>query len=168
MRLFFSAGAGYSHVVPLLPLAEAAPVRLGELLARLPVLAAMSPDEKRAYVVTVMAETGPGPRVDEMPDAIMVGGWRALDPIVRRFGLDPFPDHGTVPYLNIWSEALRPRGVTWDHPRPAAGAPGGGPARRRKLPGRLRRTTARQTVYVTAGTSHNTRPGVLEAMISRR
>ncbi|WP_233223126.1 glycosyltransferase [Amycolatopsis sp. BJA-103] len=242
-RLFFSAGSGYSHIAPLLPLASAARDRGHDVVfatgpnavehtraSGLPTigvggpvdeaaarrawgkyapseLAVMSPDEKLAYVVTVMAETGAGPRVDEMlaavrehrpdlviagaaefaapaaaaiaglpyvvhgigppkPAGIMAGGWRALDPIVRRFGLDRFPDHDTVPYLDIWPEALRPGGVAWDHPvrlpvRPEGVLPAAG-----NRPAVLDGLPHARTVYVTAGTSHNTRPGVLETMIS--
>ncbi|MEV7548679.1 glycosyltransferase [Amycolatopsis sp. NPDC089917] len=243
MRLFFSAGAGYSHIAPLLPLAVAARDRGHDVVfatgsgavkqvraSGLPSigvdgqgdeaaarqawgryspdeLSLMSPDEKLAYVVTVMAETGAGPRVDGMlasirahrpdlvvagaaefaapaaaaiagvpyvvhgigppkPAAIMAGGWRALDPIVRSFGLDRFPGHETVPYLDIWPEVLRPRGITWDHPvrlpiRPEGILPS--PGNRPPVFDGLRHG---KTVYVTAGTSHNTRPGVLETMIS--
>ncbi|MFC3455208.1 glycosyltransferase [Amycolatopsis speibonae] len=243
MRLFFSAGAGYSHIAPLLPLAVAARDRghdvvfatgsnalehsrahglptigvdgpVDEAAARQAwgryspaELAVMSADEKLAYVVTVMAETGAAPRVDGMlasfrehrpdlviagaaefaapaaaaitglpyvvhgigppkPASIMAGGWQALDPIVRRFGLDRFPDHDTVPYLDIWPEALRPRGITWDHPvylpaRPEGVLPSAG-----ERPAAFEGLPHGKTVYVTAGTSHNTRPGVLETMIS--
>ncbi|MFJ8917414.1 glycosyltransferase [Amycolatopsis sp. NPDC102389] len=243
MRLFFSAGAGYSHIAPLLPLALAAQERghdvvfaTGESAVEhsrvhgLPTigvdgqgdeaaarrawsryspaeLAEMSPDEKLTYVVTVMAETGAGSRVGEMltsirerrpdlviagaaefaapaaaaiaglpyvvhgigppkPAAIMAGGWRALDPIVNRFGLDRFPAHDTVPYLDIWPEPLLPPGITWDHPirppvRPEGVLPAGG-----SRPDVLDGLPYDKTVYVTAGTSHNTRPGVLETMIS--
>ncbi|OLZ53030.1 glycosyltransferase [Amycolatopsis keratiniphila] len=243
MRLFFSAGAGYSHIAPLLPLAVAARERghdvvfatgenavehsrahgvptIGvdgqgdEAAARRAwsryspaELAGMSPDEKLAYVVSVMAETGAGTRVDGMlacvrerrpdlviagaaefaapaaaaiaglpyvvhgigapkPASIMAGGWRALDPIVGRFGLDRFPAHDTVPYLDIWPEPLRPPGITWDHPirqplRPQGVLPADG-----RRPEVLDGLPYDKTVYVTAGTSHNTRPGVLETMIS--
>jgi UDP:flavonoid glycosyltransferase YjiC (YdhE family) len=243
MRLFFSAGAGYSHIVPLFPLASAAREHGHDVVVAtgpaaveygrangLPTiavggsadeaatrqawgkyspaeLAVMSPDEKLAYVVTMMAELGAGSRVDDMlaavrewrpdlvisgagefaavtaaaiiglpyvvhaigppkPASIMAGGWRALDPIVRRFGLDRFPAHDTVPYLDIWPETLRPQGIIWDHPvrvpvRPEGILPAGG-----SRPTVVEGLPYAKTVYVTAGTSHNTRPGVLETMIS--
>jgi UDP:flavonoid glycosyltransferase YjiC (YdhE family) len=243
MRLLFSAGAGYSHIAPLLPLAQAAqgrgidvvlvtgpnavehaqaagvptigvgpaPDELANRQAwgvRSPAeLAAMSPDERLAYVVTVMARVGAGSRLAEMLDVVrdwrpdlvvaglgefaavaaaavsgvpyvvhaigppksaevMAGGWDAVDEIVRPFGLDRLPDRADVPYLDLWPDPLRPANVEWDFPtrwpvRPEGVMPVAGdrPAIVDGLP-------YEQTVYVTAGTSHNTRSGVLEASVS--
>lgn len=243
MRLLFSAGAGYSHIAPLLPLAVAArdlghdvvfvtgpnavepaeAAGLRTIAVGPPAddpaarqawakyspaeLAEMSPDERLAFVVTVMAEVGAGGRVDDMlavveerqPDlvvggtgefasvaaaaiagvphaahaigppksaAIMAGGWVAVDKIVRRFGLDRLPAHDHAPYLDIWPDGLRPPDVEWDYParwplRPEGilPAPGERPSVAEGLP-------YERTVYVTAGTTHNTRPGVLETMIA--
>lgn len=239
MRLLFSAGAGYSHIAPLLPLATAAQDRGSEVvfvtgpnavahsqaagLATVAVgrppdrqawgkhspadLAAMSPDERLAYVVTVMAQAGAGSRLAEMltvmwdwrPDlvvaglgefaapaaaavigvpcvvhaigppksaSVMAGGWGALDTIVQPYGLDRFPDHADVPYLDIWPDRLYSSGIEWDFPtrwpvRPDGVAPvvGHRPAILEGLP-------YEQTAYVTAGTSHNTRPGVLENLVT--
>lgn len=243
MRVLFSAGAGYSHIAPLLPLASAARERGADVVfvtgpnaveharaaglstvavgpppdesagrqawrQRSPAeLAAMSPDEKLAYVVTVMAQFGAGARIAEMLDAVrdwrpelviaglgefaapaaaavrgvpcaihaigppksaavMAGGWRALDAIVRPLGLDRFPDRAGLPYLDLWPEQLRPRDVEWDlttrwpvRPEGVMPVAGDRPAILEGLP-------HEQTVYVTAGTSHNTRPGVLETVVT--
>lgn len=243
MRLLFSAGAGYSHIAPLLPLAKAAQDRGTEVVfvtgpnavehsqvVGLPTvavgaapdesanrqawskrspdeLAAMSPDERLAYVVTVMAQVGARSRLEDMlgfargwrPDlvvaglgefaavaaaavsgvpcvvhaigppksaAVMAGGWREVDTIVRPFGLDSLPDRADTPYVDLWPDQLRPRGVEWDFPtrwpvRPEGVMPvvGNRPAIVEGLP-------YEQTAYVTAGTSHNTRPGVLETIVA--
>ena len=170
-------------------------------------LAAMSPDERLAYVVTVMAQVGARSRLEDMlgfvrdwrPDlvvaglgefaavaaaavsgvpcvvhaigppksaAVMAGGWREVDTIVRPFGLDSLPDRADTPYVDLWPDQLRPRGVEWDFPtrwpvRPEGVMPvvGNRPAIVEGLP-------YEQTAYVTAGTSHNTRPGVLETIVA--
>ena len=243
MRLFFSAGAGYSHIAPLLPLAVAARDRGHHVVfvtgptavehsqaVGLPTvavgqppddsagrqawgkyspaeLAAMSPDEKLAYVVTVMAEAGAGSRMAEMlaavrdwrPDlvvagtaefasvaaaavtgvphvvhaigppkstAIMAGGWAAVDTIVRRFGLDRLLDHDDVPYLDIWPDGLRPAGIEWDFPTRWPLRPDGIMPVPGNRPAIVEGLRYEQTAYVTAGTSHNTRPGVLETMVN--
>ncbi|TVT43934.1 glycosyltransferase family 1 protein [Amycolatopsis rhizosphaerae] len=239
MRLLISAGGGYSHIAPLLPLAIAAreaghdvvfvtgPGAVGHAeAAGLPTVAVgpaptgsfdrekylkrtagLSPEQRLAYVVGVMAELGAGERIDDMlaffrrwrPElvlagtaefaavtaaavlgvpyavhaisppksaAVMAGGWRGVAEIARRHGLDRFPGHDSVPYLDIWPESLPPAGIEWDHPLrwpvrpegilPAPGEPATG----------LKGLPHPKSVYVTAGTSHNTRPGLLEAMIA--
>ena len=239
MRLMFSAGAGYSHIAPLLPLAVAARDHGDDVVfvtgpnavehaeaAGLPTiavgqppnregwgkyspaeLATMSSDERLAYVITVMAEAGAGGRLagmldvlrDRRPDlvvaglaefasvaaaavlgvpyvvhaigapksaAVMAGGWRAVDALVRPYGLDRLPSRAGVPYLDIWPDGLAPAGVEWDFPtrwpvRPEGVLPVAG-----ERPAILADLPYEQTVYVTAGTAHNTRPGVLETMIT--
>ncbi|MFL6125033.1 glycosyltransferase [Actinophytocola sp.] len=85
---------------------------------------------------------------------------------MRRFGLDRLPGHDDVPYLDIWPDRLRGTGIEWDYPtrwplRPENSLPvaGNRPAIVEGLP-------YERTVYVTAGTSHNTRPRVLETMVT--
>ncbi|AXB48691.1 glycosyltransferase [Amycolatopsis albispora] len=233
MRLLFSAGAGYSHIAPLLPLATAArdlghatvfvtgPGAVGHLEAAglhgvavgaaaagpqpwgrySPAeLAVMSAEEKLAFVVTVMAEAGAGGRLDDMlaffrdwrPElvvaasgefaavaaavvtgvpfavhaigppksaAVMAGGWAVVDELVRRFEPGGLPSRDNVPYLDIWPGGLRPAGVEWDLPNRWPVRPDG------MLPVEGERPYPAPVVYVTAGTAHNTKPGVLEAMI---
>ncbi|GAA1967771.1 glycosyltransferase [Amycolatopsis minnesotensis] len=97
--------------------------------------------------------------------ALMADAWRVAGDIVRDFGVAELPPRDDVPYLDIWPDALYPGGVEWEYParwplRPEAAVPVAGephPA--------LSGLPYERTVYVTSGTTHNTRPGVLEAMI---
>lgn len=97
--------------------------------------------------------------------AIMDGGWEAAARILARHGVERMPPREDVPYLDVWPAALQPATTTWAYPRrwplrpddvvPVAGGP---PAVLDDLP-------FARTAYVTCGTSHNARPGVLEAMV---
>ncbi|QWF83259.1 glycosyltransferase [Amycolatopsis sp. CA-230715] len=97
--------------------------------------------------------------------ALMADAWRVAGDVVRDFGVDELPPRDDVPYLDIWPDALYPDGVAWEYPtrwplRPEAAVPVAGephPA--------LSGLPYERTVYVTSGTTHNTRPGVLEAMV---
>jgi UDP:flavonoid glycosyltransferase YjiC (YdhE family) len=71
------------------------------------------------------------------------------------------------PYLDIWPEDLQPSKESWLYPnkwpvRPdnALPLPALGP-----LPAVLEGLPHERTVYVTAGTTHNTTPGLLETMV---
>ncbi|WP_424186961.1 glycosyltransferase [Actinokineospora sp. G85] len=96
---------------------------------------------------------------------VMAGGWKAAAAAAAAdLGL-PGPDQAG-PYLDIWPGALRPPGVEWDFPsgwplRPEGVLPSPGPT-----PAVLADLPHERTVYVTGGTSHNTRPGLLESLIA--
>jgi UDP:flavonoid glycosyltransferase YjiC (YdhE family) len=98
--------------------------------------------------------------------AVMAEGWEVAGELARRYGLDALPSRDTVPYLDIWPAGLQPAGVEWEYPtrwplRPENSLPVEG-----NRPEVLDRLPYSRTVYVTLGTTYNTRPGVLESMIS--
>ena len=85
-------------------------------------------------------------------------------------GIDPPSGDSrlTTPYLDIWPEGLRPQAEDWQYPnmwplRPENAIPLSTPAAR---PGTLDRLPYERTVYVTAGTTHNSTPGLLETMVA--
>jgi UDP:flavonoid glycosyltransferase YjiC (YdhE family) len=75
--------------------------------------------------------------------------------------------HLVSPYLDIWPEGLRSQAQEWLYPnmwplRPEHALPLAAPAAR---PPALQGLPYERTVYVTAGTTHNSTPGLLEAMV---
>ena len=85
-------------------------------------------------------------------------------------GIDPPSGDSrlTTPYLDIWPEGLHPQAEDWQYPnmwplRPENAIPLSTPAAR---PGTLDRLPYERTVYVTAGTTHNSTPGLLETMVA--
>lgn len=84
-------------------------------------------------------------------------------------GIDPpsGDSHLTNPYLDIWPQGLRPQTDEWLYPnmwplRPENALPLAAPAPR---PDALSGLPHERTVYVTAGTTHNTTTGLLETMV---
>jgi len=85
-------------------------------------------------------------------------------------GIDPPSGDSrlTTPYLDIWPEGLHTQAEDWQYPnmwplRPENAIPLSTPAAR---PGTLDRLPYERTVYVTAGTTHNSTPGLLETMVA--
>ncbi|GAA3559410.1 glycosyltransferase [Amycolatopsis ultiminotia] len=98
--------------------------------------------------------------------ATMARAWEVAENLVRERGLDGLPGRGSVPYLDIWPDGLRPDGVEWEYParwplRPEGVVPAPGPR-----PAVLEGLPYDRTVYVTLGTTYNARPGVLEEMVA--
>ncbi|MET9265537.1 glycosyltransferase [Amycolatopsis sp. NPDC004079] len=98
--------------------------------------------------------------------ATMERAWEVANGLVRQRGLDGLPPRDTVPYLDFWPEGLSPADVPWEYPTrwpllPADVVPTPGPR-----PAVLDRLPYDRTVYVTLGTTHNARPGVLEGMVA--
>lgn len=245
VRFLFSAGAGFSHVTPLLPLARAvrdagndllfvtgsdaveyagdlptvavdggaaggASGGFTEYLARFPraELARLSPDDRLAHMIThVMVEMSASARLPELravladwrPDvvvagigefaavlaavldgipyaihaigppktaAVMAGGWRMADSIVREHGGDGLGDLATVPYLDIWPVGLRPAGVEWDLATRWPVRPENAMPRSGDRPSVVDGLSTGRTVYVTGGTTHHGRDTVLETVVS--
>jgi UDP:flavonoid glycosyltransferase YjiC (YdhE family) len=90
----------------------------------------------------------------------------ALAGLFARFGADPAAAAVPGPYLDIWPRAAHPVVETWAYPdmwslRPEAVMPMKAPR-----PAVLDDLPYERTVYVTLGTTYNTRqPGVLESMV---
>ncbi len=85
-------------------------------------------------------------------------------------GIDPPSGDSRLatPYLDIWPEGLRPQAEDWQYPnmwplRPENAIPLRTPAPR---PAALDGLPYERTVYVTAGTTHNSTPGLLETMVA--
>ncbi|MGW7539043.1 glycosyltransferase [Amycolatopsis sp. NPDC054798] len=98
--------------------------------------------------------------------ATMERAWAVADSLVRQRGLDGLPPRDAVPYLDFWPEGLSPADVEWEYPtrwplQPAGAVPTPGPR-----PAVLDGLPYDRTVYVTLGTTHNARPGVLEGMLA--
>ncbi|ATY15339.1 glycosyltransferase [Amycolatopsis sp. AA4] len=98
--------------------------------------------------------------------ATMERAWEVANGLVRQRGLDELPSRDAVPYLDFWPEGLLPADVAWEYPtrwplQPAGVMPTPGPR-----PAVLDGLPYARTVYVTLGTTHNARPGVLEAMVA--
>ncbi|GAB3370483.1 glycosyltransferase [Amycolatopsis echigonensis] len=99
--------------------------------------------------------------------ATMERAWEVANGLVRQRGLDELPPRDTVPYLDFWPEGLSPADVVvWEYPtrwplQPAGVVPTPGPR-----PAVLDGLPYDRTVYVTLGTTHNARPGVLEGMVA--
>ena len=96
----------------------------------------------------------------------MARAWAVADGLVRQRGLPGLPARDDVPYLDFWPSELSPSDVPWEYParwpfRPDGVLPEPGPR-----PAVLDGLPYDRTVYVTLGTTHNARPGVLEAMVS--
>ncbi|GAA4544508.1 glycosyltransferase [Amycolatopsis samaneae] len=113
-----------------------------------------------AGVPYVMHAIGP-PKTAE----VMAAAWEVAHELVRPYGVERLPPRETVPYLDIWPDELCRDGAGWEFParwplRPENVLPTGAPR-----PPVLDGLPYERTVYVTAGTSHNTKPGVLEAML---
>ncbi len=73
-----------------------------------------------------------------------------------------------TPYLDIWPEGLHPQAEDWQYPnmwplRPENALPSAAPVPR---PSALGGLPYERTVYVTAGTTHNSTPGLLERMVA--
>jgi UDP:flavonoid glycosyltransferase YjiC (YdhE family) len=106
------------------------------------------------------------PKSDELA-AVLTG---ALAEVHKGFGIDP-PNGDSLqasPYLDIWPEGLRPQAEDWLYPnmwplRPENAIPLTTPAPR---PAALDGLPYERTVYVTAGTTHNSTPGLLETMVA--
>ncbi|MFD9888757.1 glycosyltransferase [Amycolatopsis sp. NPDC059027] len=129
---------------------------VGNLAERASVLAA-----DLAGVPYVMHAIGP-----PKPAGVMAAAWEVAHELVRPYGVERLPSREGVPYLDIWPEALCPRDTAWEYPtrwplRPENVVPVDA-----ERPAVLAGMPYERTVYVTSGTSHNTRPGVLEAMIA--
>ncbi|WP_370933485.1 glycosyltransferase [Amycolatopsis sp. cg13] len=98
--------------------------------------------------------------------ATMERAWEVANGLVRQRGLDSLPPRDAVPYLDFWPEGLSPADVPWEYPTrwpllPADVVPTPGPR-----PSVLDGLPYDRTVYVTLGTTHNSRPGVLEGMVA--
>ncbi|MFE3175910.1 glycosyltransferase [Amycolatopsis sp. NPDC059090] len=98
--------------------------------------------------------------------ATMERAWEVANGLVRERGLDALPSRDNVPYLDFWPEGLSPADVPWEYPTrwpllPSGVVPTPGPR-----PPVLDGLPYDRTVYVTLGTTHNARPGVLEEMVS--
>lgn len=98
--------------------------------------------------------------------ATMERAWEVANGLVRQRGLDGLPPRDTVPYLDFWPEGLIPADVPWEYSTrwpllPADVVPTPGPR-----PSVLDELPYDRTVYVTLGTTHNARPGVLEGMVA--
>lgn len=98
--------------------------------------------------------------------ATMERAWEVANGLVRQRGLDELPPRDAVPYLDFWPEGLSPADVVWEYPtrwplQPAGVVPTPGPR-----PAVLDGLPYDRTVYVTLGTTHNARPGVLEGMVA--
>ncbi|WP_409462148.1 glycosyltransferase [Amycolatopsis sp. GA6-003] len=98
--------------------------------------------------------------------ATMERAWEVANGLVRERGLEELPPRDAVPYLDFWPEELRPADVAWEYPtrwplQPAGVMPTPGPR-----PAVLDGLPYDRTVYVTLGTTHNARPGVLESMVA--
>ncbi|WP_020664167.1 glycosyltransferase [Amycolatopsis benzoatilytica] len=96
----------------------------------------------------------------------MARAWEVAEGLARQRGLEELPPRDDVPYLDFWPAALSPSGVDWEYPtrwpfRPDGVVPVPGPR-----PAALDGLRYDRTVYVTLGTTHNARPGVLEAMVA--
>ncbi len=96
----------------------------------------------------------------------MAEAWRVAGELVRRHGLDRLPPRDDVPYLDIWPAGLRPDGVAWEYPTRWALRPEDALPVTAERPAVLDGLPFARTVYLTLGTTHNTRPGVLETMVS--
>jgi UDP:flavonoid glycosyltransferase YjiC (YdhE family) len=104
-------------------------------------------------------------------------GWRAVEEVVGRWGLDRLPGHGLdqVPCLEIWPESMRPdsmrpevSGAGWEFTerwpiRPEHVTPD--PEQGAERPPFLDKLPFEETVYLTLGTGHSNLPGVLATMI---
>ncbi|WP_134728517.1 glycosyltransferase [Amycolatopsis nivea] len=98
--------------------------------------------------------------------ATMERAWEVANGLVRERGLDELPPRDGVPYLDFWPTGLIPPDVAWEYPtrwplQPAGVTPTPGPR-----PAVLDGLPYDRTVYVTLGTTHNARPGVLEGMVA--
>ena len=85
-------------------------------------------------------------------------------------GIDPPSGDSRLatPYLDIWPEGLHPQAEDWQYPnmwplRPENAIPLTTPPPR---PAALDCLPFQRTVYVTAGTTHNSTPGLLETMVA--
>jgi len=92
-----------------------------------------------------------------------------LAELYERCGIDP--PHGdsrlATPYLDIWPEDLHQQAEDWQYPnmwplRPENALPLAAPGPR---PPALDGLPFERTVYVTAGTTHNSTPGLMETML---
>lgn len=162
--------ARLAHLVRHYVVEIAAAERLDEMLA---LVRAWSPDlivttlVEQAAVMAAVATGVPyaihaiGP---PKAAAILDGGWEAAGRILAARGVERMPARDDVPYLDVWPAALRPT-TTWAYPRRWPLRPDGvGPATDDR-PAVLDDLPFARTAYVTCGTSHNARPGVLEAMV---
>ncbi|WP_116205796.1 glycosyltransferase [Amycolatopsis circi] len=98
--------------------------------------------------------------------ATMERAWEVANGLVRQRGLDGLPPRDAVPYLDFWPEGLSPADTAWEYStrwplQPAGVVPTTGPR-----PAVLDGLPYDRTVYVTLGTTHNARPGVLEEMVA--
>jgi len=96
----------------------------------------------------------------------MARAWEVAEGLARQRGLARLPPRDDVPYLDFWPAELCPSGIAWEYPagwpfRPDGVLPEPGPR-----PAVLDGLPYDRTVYVTLGTTHNARPGVLEAMVA--
>jgi UDP:flavonoid glycosyltransferase YjiC (YdhE family) len=92
-----------------------------------------------------------------------------LAELYERRGIDPPRGDSRLdtPYLDIWPEGLHPRAEDWQYPnmwplRPENALALAAPVPR---PSALDGMPHERTVYVTAGTTHNSTPGLLETML---
>ncbi|MGH2833930.1 MAG: glycosyltransferase [Solirubrobacteraceae bacterium] len=92
-----------------------------------------------------------------------------LAELYERCGIDPSRGDSRLgtPYLDIWPEGLHAQAEDWQYPnmwplRPENALPLAAPVPR---PSVLDGLPYERTVYVTAGTTHNSTPGLLETML---
>jgi UDP:flavonoid glycosyltransferase YjiC (YdhE family) len=92
-----------------------------------------------------------------------------LAEVYEGYGIDPprSDSHLANPYLDIWPDGLRSQTEDWLYPnmwplRPENALPLAAPA---PSPAALAGLPYERTVYVTAGTTHNATPGLLETML---
>lgn len=98
--------------------------------------------------------------------AIMADARDAAARLAARYGVTDLPAREAVPYLDIWPDGLCPDGVDWEYPTRWPLRPEGAmPVPPADRPDVLDGLPFDRTVYVTPGTTHNGRPGTLEAMV---
>ncbi|AHH97187.1 glycosyltransferase [Kutzneria viridogrisea] len=166
-----SAEQRLSHIVAHYMVGIGAAARLDDMLAFVrewrPGLVVANLAERAAVMAAALAEVPYAMHAIGPPKtaAVMAEAWQVAERLVGERGLDGQPSRDAVPYLDIWPDGLCPAGVEWEYPtrwplRPdtVLPQPGDRPAVLHGLP-------HRRTVYLTLGTTHNTRPGVLEAMV---
>ncbi len=105
------------------------------------------------------------PKSSELAGVLREG----LADVYEGCGIDPprSDSHLMNPYLDVWPKGLHPQTQEWLYPnmwplRPENALPLAAPAPR---PAVLQGLPHERTVYVTAGTTHNSTPGLLETML---
>ncbi|MBB1159171.1 glycosyltransferase [Amycolatopsis dendrobii] len=98
--------------------------------------------------------------------ATMERAWEVANGLVRERGLDELPPRDAVPYLDFWPSGLTPADVAWEYPTRWPLQSAGVTPTPSPRPAVLDGLPYDRTVYVTLGTTHNARPGVLEGMLT--